>query len=420
MAKGNIILGQMRGSIGDIVFWRGNGEQLSRSRNRRPANPRTDSQLTTRIILKTCSTAYSKLMFDYANQTFQGAKIGAENQRKFMSANTKILRDYIKQGADDMNFNGKDDTVAMLNRYRVSEGNLPTIGATVANPVSGSSTISLGQEFTIAGSVPTYQEICDAFGLAPGTQLTFLLCNIRQGVIQYVQRKRIILSPASGDMSVAFIADGAINDPNPANDALGLIPDYSGNKLNFEAFGDFLAVAVAASFYDGTKWQYSTEQIWYSPTAGLGVHTLSQAIASWQVAIAGSEEYTRQANAPESGSGQQIARRVVRVICYNGENEELGRFTFTDDECDEVNVENYVADTYYATCQVVVSGSKLAELDTLDLDEATTVETGGTSVERTILINSAGYEWPIGLAKDFEVVCGEEVVSHIILAPVAT
>lgn len=307
MAKGNLFLGQARGSIGDVVFWRGNGEQLSRTRNRRPSNPRTDSQLTTRIILKTCSTAYSKLMFDYANQTFQGAKIGAENQRKFMSANTKIIRDYIKQGADDMNFNGKDDTVTMLNRYRVSEGNLPSIGATVANPVSGSSTIHIGQEFTIAGTVPTYQEICDAFGLAPGTQLTFLLCNVRQGVIQYVQRKRIILSPASGDMSVAFINNGEINDPNPANDAQGITADYSANKLGFEAFGDFLAVAVAASFYDGTKWQYSTEQIWYSQLAGMGVHTLSQAIASWQVAIAGSEEYTRQSNVPETSGGGTVS-----------------------------------------------------------------------------------------------------------------
>lgn len=318
MAKGNIILGQMRGSIGDIVFWRGNGEQLSRSRNRRPANPRTNSQLTTRIILKTCSTAYSKLMFDYANQTFQGAKIGAENQRKFMSANTKILRDYIKLGYDDMNFNGKDDVAAMLNRYRVSEGNLPSINATVTIPVANSSVVSVGQAFTIAGTEPTYQEICDGFGLAPGTQLTFLLCHISQGTIDYVQRKRVILSPASGDMSVAFIANGAINDPNPANDAQGLMPVFSNSALSFEAFGNFQAVAVAASFYDGTKWQYSTEQIWYNPTAGLGVHTLSQAIASWQVAIAGSEEYTRQANTPEDSPGATAIDIVVTPFDSEG------------------------------------------------------------------------------------------------------
>lgn len=418
MAKGNLFLGQARGSIGDVVFWRGNGEQLSRTRNRRPSNPRTDSQLATRIILKTCSTAYSKLMFDYANQTFQGAKIGAENQRKFMSANTKILRDYIKLGHDDMNFNGKDDTVAMLNRYRVSEGNLPSIGATVANPVSGSSTIHLGQEFTIAGTVPTYQEICDAFGLAPGTQLTFLLCNVRQGVIQYVQRKRIILSPASGDMSVAFINNGEINDPNPANDAQGLTADYSANKLGFEAFGDFLAVAVAASFYDGAKWQYSTEQIWYSPTAGMGVHSLAQAIASWQVAIAGSEEYTRQSNVPDSSGGASIASRVLKLYYYNSSSEVLGSAAFVNDECDSVTIDSYPFDTLIVKCEVKVTGSQLPALKAEGLDEEIATEAGGDASARTLLVNSGAGEWPTGSGVEFDVLCGTDVVSHVQLAQV--
>lgn len=409
MAKGNIILGQMRGSIGDIVFWRGNGEQLSRSRNRQPANPRTDSQLTTRIILKTCSTAYSKLMYDYANQTFQGAKIGAENQRKFMSANTKILREYIKQGADDMNFNGKDDTVAMLNRYRVSEGNLPGIGATVANPVSGSSTITLGQEFTIAGSVPTYQEICDAFGLAPGTQLTFLLCNVRQGVIQYVQRKRIILSPASGDMSKPFIADGAINDPNPANDALGLIPDYSANKLGFEAFGDFLAVAVAASFYDGTKWQYSTEQIWYSPLAGLGVHTLSQAIASWQVAIAGSDEYTRQSNVPEGGGGDEGGIPYT-IIPFDIQGHELDPIEGHVEEGATITTPaNLPSEATGVMLQITVPGAEDSQRITLygfDQDFGSTIES--TADGLLVTLNTTSTEGPFSgaLSYDNSLVCG--------------
>lgn len=411
MAKGNIILGQMRGSIGDIVFWRGNGEQLSRSRNRQPANPRTDSQLTTRIILKTCSTAYSKLMYDYANQTFQGAKIGAENQRKFMSANTKILREYIKQGADDLNFNGKDDTVAMLNRYRVSEGNLPSIAATVANPVSGSSTIHLGQEFTIAGTVPTYQEICDAFGLAPGTQLTFLLCNVRQGVIQYVQRKRIILSPASGDMSKAFINNGEINDPNPANDAQGLMADYSANKLGFEAFGDFLAVAVAASFYDGTKWQYSTEQIWYNPNAGMGVHTLSQAIASWQVAIAGSEEYTRQANTPDAGETTTITRRVVHITEYDAGGTEVYDSEFINDACGAIEFTDYQSDTTYIKVTVDVFGSNLDLIEVDGLAEGIGTYASGNKDHRTLEVNSGGSEWPYGSNADLTFTCGDEVVA---------
>lgn len=411
MAKGNLFLGQARGSIGDVVFWRGNGEQLSRTRNRRPSNPRTDSQLTTRIILKTCSTAYSKLMFDYANQTFQGAKIGAENQRKFMSANTKIIRDYIKQGADDLNFNGKDDTVTMLNRYRVSEGNLPSIGATVANPVSGSSTIHLGQEFTIAGTVPTYQEICDAFGLAPGTQLTFLLCNVRQGVIQYVQRKRIILSPASGDMSVAFINNGEINDPNPANDAQGLTADYSANKLGFEAFGDFQAAAVAASFYDGTKWQYSTEQIWYSPTAGMGVHTLAQAIASWQVAIAGSEEYTRQSNVPVSEGVVTIESRFVKIEMYDNGGDLINTYGYSDEGCDEIETSQYAAGTAAIKVIVDVIGSGLPVPEVVDATKPIATAVSGSATHRTIELNPDLDSWPVGSAAEFSVTCGDEVVT---------
>lgn len=413
MAKGNIILGQMRGSIGDIVFWRGNGEQLSRSRNRQPANPRTDSQLTTRIVLKTCSTAYSKLMFDYANQTFQGAKIGAENQRKFMSANTKILRDYIKQGSGDLNFNGRDDIVAMLNRYRVSEGNLPSLNATVANTVSGSSTISVGQEFTVAGAVPSYQEICDAFGLAPGTQLTFLMCNINQGTIQYVQRKRIILSPASGDMSLPFIVNGEVNDPNPANDALGLIPDYSGNRLNFEAFGDFFAVAVAASFYDGTKWQYSTEQIWYNPLAGMGVHTLAQAIASWQVAIAGSEEYTRQSNVPEGAGGLDITRRLVIISEYDASDNKLSDRVFTDAECDSIDYTPHTVSRSYVRVSVEVYGSGLPSLEVEGLDDSISTQQTGNAERRAMLVNVDGAQWPAGASAELGFTCGDESVAAV-------
>lgn len=411
MAKGNIILGQMRGSIGDIVFYRGNGEQLSRSRNRRPANPRTDSQLITRIILKTCSTAYSKLMYDYANQTFQGAKIGAENQRKFMSANTKIIRDYIKLGYDDMNFNGKDDVAAMLNRYRVSEGNLPSLNATVNIPVPNSSVLSVGQAFTIAGTEPTYQEISDGFGLAPGTQLTFLLCNIRQGTINYVQRKRVILSPASGDMSVPFIANGAINDPNPANDAQGLMPIFSNSVLSFEAFGNFQAVAVAASYYDGTKWAYSSEQIWYDPTAGLGYHSLSQAIASWRVAIAGSDEYTRQSNVPESSGGMTISRRVVHITEYDSGNSEVYDSEFIDDACDAIEISDYESDTAYIKVTVDVYGTNLDLIDVDGLTSGVQTEQTGDAVHRTLLVNSGASVWPAGVNPELTFTCGIEGVA---------
>lgn len=101
MAKGNMLQGMARGKVGDVVFSRLNGEQISRVRNRYPKNPRTNAQLYQRAIMATIMQAYSagKVIFDHA---FQGKAVGAENQRRFMSLNAKLLRSQI---ANDINDN---------------------------------------------------------------------------------------------------------------------------------------------------------------------------------------------------------------------------------------------------------------------------------------------------------------------------
>ena len=90
-----------RGKVGDVVFSRLNGEQISRVRNRHPNNPRTNKQLVQRAIMATIMQTYSagKVIFDHS---FQGKAVGAENQREFMSLNAKALRQAI---ANDLNNN---------------------------------------------------------------------------------------------------------------------------------------------------------------------------------------------------------------------------------------------------------------------------------------------------------------------------
>lgn len=94
MAKGNMFQGMARGKVGDVVFSRANGEQISRVRNRHPYNPRTNSQLYQRAIMATIVQAYAagKAIFDHS---FQGYAVGAQNQRKFISENAKALREAI-------------------------------------------------------------------------------------------------------------------------------------------------------------------------------------------------------------------------------------------------------------------------------------------------------------------------------------
>lgn len=94
MAKGNLFQGMARGKVGDVVFSRANGEQISRVRNRHPKNPRTNAQLFQRAIMATIVQAYAagKTIFDHS---FQGYSVGAQNQREFIKRNAKLLRETI-------------------------------------------------------------------------------------------------------------------------------------------------------------------------------------------------------------------------------------------------------------------------------------------------------------------------------------
>lgn len=94
MAKGNMFLGMARGKVGDVVFYRADGQQLSRVRNRNPRNPRSNAQLFQRAIMATVVQAYTagKAIFDHS---FEGFSVGAQNQREFLRQNAKMLRDLV-------------------------------------------------------------------------------------------------------------------------------------------------------------------------------------------------------------------------------------------------------------------------------------------------------------------------------------
>lgn len=80
-----------RGKVGDVVFYRMNGWQMARVRNRNPKNPRSNEQLYQRAVIATTMKAYSigKEIFDHS---FQGYTVGEGNMRRFNSVNARILR----------------------------------------------------------------------------------------------------------------------------------------------------------------------------------------------------------------------------------------------------------------------------------------------------------------------------------------
>lgn len=75
MAKGNMLLGYARGKVGSLVFARRKGEQITRTRNTAPTNPRTNAQMGQRMkmyapvqLYRQSMRAFFKFAFEVAPQ----------------------------------------------------------------------------------------------------------------------------------------------------------------------------------------------------------------------------------------------------------------------------------------------------------------------------------------------------------------
>lgn len=121
-----------RGSVGDVTFYRADGQQLARARNRSPRNPRSDAQLFQRAIMATVVQTYSagKEIFDHS---FEGFSVGAGNQREFIKRNADMLRALVAADINTpLNTNNQKArvtapgvAVAVPNPWIISRGSYP-------------------------------------------------------------------------------------------------------------------------------------------------------------------------------------------------------------------------------------------------------------------------------------------------------
>lgn len=130
MAKGNIFLGYLRGSIGDITFFRAKGQQLSRARNRAPANPRTVAQMDQRAKMACAVKFYTQVGTNFFKYAFEGKKDNESYFNAFVKNNI-LLGGYIgKQASRVYDF-------PALGAWQISSGTLPEITAPFPQSVNG-------------------------------------------------------------------------------------------------------------------------------------------------------------------------------------------------------------------------------------------------------------------------------------------
>lgn len=130
MAKGNIILGYLRGSIGDITFFRAKGQQLSRARNRAPANPRTVGQMDQRAKMACAVKFFSQVGANFFKYAFEGKKTVESYFNAFVKNNIQTGGYIGKQASRVYDF-------PALGAWQISSGTLPDVSAFFPQSANG-------------------------------------------------------------------------------------------------------------------------------------------------------------------------------------------------------------------------------------------------------------------------------------------
>lgn len=133
MAKGNMLLGTLRGSIGDVTYTRTNGAQVSKAKSTSPRNPRTSKQIYQRMFFATIAKAQSA-MKAIVDHSFEQVQHGSKSLQYFSKRNIALMRQTATFSeslqtwvAPGMGFVPPKANSFTWNPYRVSEGSLPKL-----------------------------------------------------------------------------------------------------------------------------------------------------------------------------------------------------------------------------------------------------------------------------------------------------
>lgn len=328
MAKDNLFLGTARGSVGDVVFSRLDGQQVARVRNRAPRNPQSPAQMVQRIIMSTVGKAYS-FFSEICNHSFEGAEYGQLSQRRFMEVNVGLLRDNVAEvlaypveevvrSSEAFNFSFKNDYAPVLNSLMISAGSLPSIPLVqTETEVRPCIAFDPGE---LTSATMTYADFCNLTGLQRGDQLTFIQVShdsSKEGhdrdILTGFRYARVILEPSDGDMSSLLISGSGINKPNLRNEGTFrtlFVSDSESNRglgfslkdiapVNSESEQDkqMAGSAVILSRQSGGRWMRSTQFLmprYKSGASLLNSSTLGLAYETYRIGAA-SDLYLNQA-----------------------------------------------------------------------------------------------------------------------------
>lgn len=282
MAKGNMFLGMSRGSVGDVTFYRGRGQQLARARNRTPKNPRSSAQIIQRMILATASKAYSRLK-GICDHSFQGVTYGGESQSYFLKRAMEDIRNWVALTYPDLPESARDPRlyvglaeptsplysgVGLL----VSQGSIPSVSVSLNTPTEGADPV-VDHFGALVGSGADITAVLTALGAVPGDQLT-VVGFANDASHSFAVSRYVVRSDASGtelaeewDGSIdlaAFDTVKSLLDERLSIDATGgkIMPKWNVSGVSLEAGCIIISRKV------DTVWERSTQRLVWLLDAG--------------------------------------------------------------------------------------------------------------------------------------------------------
>lgn len=298
MAKGNMLLGHARGKVGSVVFSRAYGKQITRALAESVKNPRSDGQNVQRAIFATI-TGFTSAVRDVVDHSFQSTKEGQESVNRFVSINTKKLREAYLAGAP-VDIMPKGAGLPYANAYRFSQGSLG-----LQNIFIGSQGTAGAQYFGVYQEPDWEGNIVDAAQLkacipafAPGCEIAVIKVYYNENEhFHYVTKDRaVFLSDFSGIYNTELVSANGINEvyldmtKTTSKEVLKLVGGSSGNKVlavseNINeadnAGNKVVACVVIVSQKDANgKWIYTTSDMMCVP-AWNETHDTEAAVASY-------------------------------------------------------------------------------------------------------------------------------------------
>lgn len=263
MAKGNLLLGTAKNSVGDVVMYRREGAQITRVRVRNVKNPKTNAQSFQRAIMAPIAKFYSPLSV-VLERSFEGLS-KAKSHNKFNQVNAGLARA------------GKwalpKGTGFFPLPYQLSQGTLPVIQCEANDNL----VITIPGLQNTATTIGNLSETLIANGYKAGDVVTILLVT-SEGTAYLTQSyvPHTFQFEVDSTSAVTLSSFFGSNVEIAVNDDALIITAITGKTV--------FAGAVIVSRFDGTMWRRSTQSLIVSSgiiTAVTADSAVAAAIASY-------------------------------------------------------------------------------------------------------------------------------------------